>query len=363
MMKAPFILPFLLLNLPSVAMSAASTTSPSRRLALVAGFVDTSAIEAYLNTDWEFVEDDPLPASTTLDDVAVVIESDLAILDKTPAAELYQYAFTGYNYTDLDTIPPWFTIANVHQSAVAISEYVLSSMLNHVINIQEMERNFRNCTWKTGPPGNDCPSVPFHGQMNNLTVGIIGYGHIGEAIAVRSAAFGMTVIATTLNPPSTPPSPLEWIGDDSMNGKLCEQADFVVIACPLTPDTLGLFNETLLGSMKKTGVLINIARGPVVVEEALYNALKARAISGAVLDVWWNYHAWEKAGEYGPSSWPSSYRFDLLDNVVMTPHSSSYTTESRQTAAKEIAENLDALALGKPLQNVVRNATRIGPIE
>ena len=92
--------------------------------------------------------------------------------------------------------------------------------------------------------------------------------------------------------------------------------------------------------------------------EALFDALTARAIGGAVIDVWWNGARTLPPGGEGPERWPSRYRYDQLDNVGMTPHSSSLTEAADARAAAQAAANLDALALGLPLQNVVRNATR-----
>ena len=110
-------------------------------------------------------------------------------------------------------------------------------------------------------------------------------GHIGEAIATRAAAFGMRVIATTLNPPAVPPPPLAWIGDDTQNPRLFSEADFLVVCTPLLSSTAGLVDAALLAKMSSEAVLINIARGAVVNEDDLYAALSAGSIGGAVLDV------------------------------------------------------------------------------
>ena len=113
--------------------------------------------------------------------------------------------------------------------------------------------------------------------------------------------------------------------------------------------------------MKPTAVLINIARGPVVNEDALYAALLGKRIGGAVIDVWWQSGAWLHKGQAGPASWPSRLPFEQLDNVIMTSHTSSATPNQATEGTRELAVILDNLALGKPLINVVRNATMEPP--
>ena len=157
-------------------------------------------------------------------------------------------------------------------------------MLEWTIGLQQLDTALRRCSWRSQPPGNNCSKVHTgHGQISNLTLGILGYGHIGEAIATRAAAFGTRIIATTLNPPVTPPTPLTWIGDDTSNPRLFRESDFLVVATPLLNSTRGLVDAALLNEFSSTAVIINIARGPIVQEEALYNALKAEKIGGAIL--------------------------------------------------------------------------------
>merc|ERR1711879_837430 len=107
-----------------------------------------------------------------------------------------------------------------------------------------------------------------------------------------------------------------------------------------------MFNTTLLQLMKPAGVLVNIARGPVVDEDALYHALETRQIGGAVLDVWWNDWAWMKP----EAVWPASHNFSQLSNVVITPHIASMTTKARLDAIRQAARNLDHLSRGEPLE-------------
>jgi phosphoglycerate dehydrogenase-like enzyme len=122
----------------------------------------------------------------------------------------------------------------------------------------------------------------------------------------------------------------------------------VVVACPLAAETRGLLDARRLGLMKETGVLINVARGEVVDEDALFAALRDKTIHGATLDVWYNYPT-ITAREAAPSRHP----FHELPNVYMTPHCSAWTEGLFERRWGFIAANLDRFARGEPLKNVV----------
>ena len=316
-----------------------------------------------LSTPWTLID----ASNATHSEIAsasAFLEAPVQLLKWSSAsAKLYQFSFTGVPDFMLPSIPPQLAVANCHQSSIPIAEYALAHILSWTVGIQSMDAELRHCTWKTSAPGNTCAKAHRqpHRQVSNLTIGILGYGHIGEAIATRAVAFGSRVIATTLNPPLKPPAPLAWLGDDSHNPRLFAESDFLIVCTPLLNSTRGLVGYNLLRRMAPSAVLINIARGPIVDEGALYNALKSKAIGGAVLDVWWNSLFKLPEGGVGPSAWPSRLRFDELPNVLMSPHSSGSTPEAEEESIKEMATNLDNLAQGKPLINILRNASRTLP--
>jgi len=234
----------------------------------------------------------------------------------------------------------------------------MAAILNWNVKLVEQDQRMRKSCWADAPPGNTCQaSQRTMRQTKNLTLGILGYGHIGKAIAQRATAFEMRVVATDQQAQLPPPAPLAWLGSDADNPRLFAESDFVVIALPLLNSTQGLVGAELLSHARSSSVLINIARGPIVQEKPLYDALNTGALGGAVIDVWWQSLHSIPPGTYGPTSWPSVYRFDLLPNVIMTPHDSGSSAESEEEALREIAANLDNLALGQPLQNVVRPAS------
>ena len=121
-----------------------------------------------------------------------------------------------------------------------------------------------------------------------------------------------------------------------------------MIACPLSAATEGLIDAAALARMKSSAVLINVARGAIVVERDLYQALKDNVIRGATLDVWYRYPPDRRA-----TMRPSEYPFHELDNVEMTPHCSGWTSAQVARRWTFVATNLDRFARGEPLRNIL----------
>jgi len=133
---------------------------------------------------------------------------------------------------------------------------------------------------------------------------------------------------------------------------LLAAADFIAVTSPLNDQTRGLFDRRAFAKMRSSAVIINIARGAIIDEAALYEALKERRIGAAIIDVWYQYPM--QGQVEGPA--PSSYPFHELDNVLMTPHASAWTDGLLPRRNRAIATNLNRLARGEPLLNVVRAA-------
>jgi phosphoglycerate dehydrogenase-like enzyme len=134
--------------------------------------------------------------------------------------------------------------------------------------------------------------------------------------------------------------------------RLLNESDYVLLALPLADDTHGLIDAKRFARMKPDGVIINVGRGLVIDEGALYAALDERRIGGAIIDVWYNYPSDEVEN---PA--PSRYPFQELDNIIMTPHSSSHSEAARLRRWTSIAANVDRLARGEALRNVCFEGT------
>ena len=130
--------------------------------------------------------------------------------------------------------------------------------------------------------------------------------------------------------------------------RMLPECDYVLLCTALGPETEGLIDARRLGLMKRSAFLVNIARGAVVDEDAVYAALRDCTIGGAALDVWWRY---PDAAE--PERRPSRHPFHELPNVIMTPHCSGWTEGMVARRWAEVAENINRFVRGETLRNVV----------
>jgi phosphoglycerate dehydrogenase-like enzyme len=181
--------------------------------------------------------------------------------------------------------------------------------------------------------------------LPSATMGIVGLGAIGKEVARRAKAFGMRVIAVDRNPhlfsPNTDVDSV-W-GLDNLH-TLLAQSEFVVIAAPHTPETVGLFNSQTLALMKANSYLINIGRGAIVVLDDLVLALESQQIAGAALDVF----------EVEPL--PSNHRLWDFPNVIITPHTAGYSTAIAGRHLETLLENVGRFSRNESLINVVDKA-------
>ena len=185
-------------------------------------------------------------------------------------------------------------------------------------------------------------------EVAGQTVGILGYGDIGKAVAVRVHPLGMRVVGLTRSGSGTGPAgrpavddPAEQILGPHDRIQLIEQSDYVILTAPLTPDTRGMVGEAELAVMKPDSVLVNIGRGPLVDEEALIRALSEGKIKGAALDV---FHR---------EPLPPDHPLYRLDNVLLSPHSADRTPDFIEKALQLFVDNLGRYRRGEELVNVI----------
>ena len=260
-----------------------------------------------------------------------------------PALRLIQLPVAGLDQVRLDLVPAGCPVCNVFEHELGISEYVLAAMLHLTVDLAARSARFKDGSWAESP----LQGAPARRELAGQTVLCIGYGHIGREVALRARAFGMRIIAITASGRAGEPAPDHVGGPDDLDRPL-GTADFVLVACPLSDRTRGLIGAAQLARMKPGAVLINVARGALVEEQALFDALRARRLGGAVLDTWYRYPS---AAE--PAARPASLPFHELDNVVMTPHCSGWTEGLMPRRFALIADNLERLQSGRPLLNQV----------
>jgi phosphoglycerate dehydrogenase-like enzyme len=176
--------------------------------------------------------------------------------------------------------------------------------------------------------------------IQGRTMGIVGYGEIGQTLAVRARAFGLRVVGTRRHP--QPAAELDALYPPDELDRLLAESDYVVILTPLTPETRGLIGAAQLRQMKPEAWLINVARGEVVQEEALLQALRDGSIAGAALDV------------FAQEPLPPDSPLWKLPNVLITPHSGGVRHPSFSGAAlDQFLDNLERYSRGEPLRNQV----------
>jgi len=199
--------------------------------------------------------------------------------------------------------------------------------------ILEGVQGVRAGRWKTWGP-----AFLLGADLKGATLGLVGYGRIGRAVARRAAGFGLRVLFSDPNPAAPEPD-VEATQVDFET--LLREADFLSLHCPLTPETRGLVNAANLRKMKPTAVLINTSRGPVVDQAALYDALRSGRLFAAALDV------------TDPEPLPPEDPLLTLDNCIVVPHIASASRQTRERMSVMAAENLIAGLKGERLPNCV----------
>jgi phosphoglycerate dehydrogenase-like enzyme len=181
--------------------------------------------------------------------------------------------------------------------------------------------------------------LPISGQ----TVGIVGYGDIGSAVASRVRAMGMTVLAVNRHAPTqNNPDPFaQRIYSPDQRLAMLPQCDYVVVAAPLNAETVGLIHKAEFAAMKPTAVIINVGRGPVIDERAMINALSQNKIKGAALDV------------FDEEPLPANHPFYKLENVLLSPHCADHTPDWLDNAMRFFLAQFEKFRRGEPLLNIV----------
>ncbi len=216
----------------------------------------------------------------------------------------------------------------------SLGEFVLAAILYFAKDLRRMIRNQIAGVWEPF----DVVSVA--GQ----TLGIVGYGDIGRALAARVHPLGMTIHALKRHaaPPGQPDKLIDRVYTPDRRIEMLSLCDYVVVAAPLTEETRGMISECEFAAMKANTVVINVGRGPVIDEDAMIRALSARRIKGAALDV------------FDEEPLPSDHPFYKLENVLLSPHCADHTSDWLENAVYLFIDQLERFRGGKPLLNVVR---------
>ena len=215
----------------------------------------------------------------------------------------------------------------------SLGEFALGAILYFAKDFRRMIRNQEAGRWE-----------PFDiVEIAGQTVGILGYGDIGRAVAARVHAMGMRVLAVKRRGPSPGyADPLvDQIFPPSGLIEMIAASDYLVVAAPLTDETRGIVGEAEIRALKPDAVVINLGRGPVIDEAALVRALAGKRIKGAALDV------------FDTEPLPAGHAFYSLESVLLSPHCADHTPDWTEQGMRFFLAQFTRWAAGQPLQNVV----------
>lgn len=256
------------------------------------------------------------------------------------------YAGVSHQARDLMLDYPTISLHNIHHNVIPVAEHALGLLLAVAKQILMHDRTIRTHDWSTRYASN--ASI----QLAGKTVLILGYGHIGRYLAKILQIIGMHIMATRntievvekdQNATIYPAKELHFI---------LPNAEVLINILPLTPETENIISTEELALLPQGALLVNVGRGKVINQQALYEALRSGHLGGAGIDVWYNYPTDEASRSHTP---PSEYPFHELENVVMSPHRAGgvYTDSTENLRMENLAALLNHAAHGEPLPNRV----------
>lgn len=281
-----------------------------------------------------------------------VLLSDYVPTDLAGWPRLRWLQYSGAGVDELTEVAPWrrgvlVTTAS-GGNAVAIGEYVLGWLLYLSQQIGDLLENQRQRSWATTRQG-----LVGH-TLRGRTLALVGYGSVGREVARLAHAFGVRILAVKARPGDHRDPGFRWPGTGDPEGSIPDrivgverlgevvgQADYVVVAAPLTPATRHTLGREVLAALRRDAWLINVGRGDIFEEPALLKALRAKRFSGAILDV-----AWREPLEASSPLW-------TMPNVIVTPHVAGMSGTTWDALTELFVENLGRYVAGAPLLNLV----------
>lgn len=305
-------------------------------------------VRAQLAVPCEVIADDEARIMPRLADIDVLVSMGFTkeMAEAGRRLRLIQVPGAGLDRIDRSAMRPGMHLANAYGHEAGIAEYVMGAMIALTRSFGRIDGKLRSGEWES-QWAVGAPAPPLWPELAGKTLGILGFGHIGEALARRAQAFDMKVCAIRRQAQSEPPDGVSFIGGPERLDDVLRQSDYLVITLSLSPETRNLLDAQRLQMMKPIAYLINVARAEIVEETALYRALASGSLAGAALDVWYRYPT--TPGTALPATQP----FHELGNLIMTPHVSGWTEGMLAARAKLIADNIELIARGEPPLNAI----------
>lgn len=227
------------------------------------------------------------------------------------------------------------TLVNGHGNSYFVAQHTLAMLLSLTNKILLHDKWMRQGKWRLGD--NEAASVPIGGRK----IGLLGYGAINKKVHKLLSGFDVEfhILKRSLDKNEKRNIKKYTIAELA---KFLKETDTLIIALPDTEETNNLIGAKELKLLGRNGIIVNVARGPVINEKSLFNALKKKTIEGAAIDVWYNYHPKSKSKK----KFPYNYPFHELDNVILSPHraASPFNDLKRWD---EVIENINKFANGK----------------
>jgi len=262
------------------------------------------------------------------------IPEDLA--GRAPRLKMIQALVAGVDHLPYDAIPRSVLVCgNAGAYNTSVAEHAMALLLAAAKDVPRLTDDIRRGIFDQGV---------MNRSLAGSTVVVAGMGGIGVEVARLCKAFRATVVGLSRSGATVPPADEGASLDDLV--RVAPRADVLVIALPLTKETEGCVDRTVLGAMKPDAILVNIARGKIVAEDDLYDHLKSHSTFRAALDVWWTYPR-------GKSGRPFHRPFHELPNVVMTPHIAFAIPAQKARAMEAALENVGRFLRGTRPRNVV----------
>ncbi|MDD3031412.1 MAG: NAD(P)-dependent oxidoreductase [Atribacterota bacterium] len=261
--------------------------------------------------------------------------------------KLFQIPFAGVDKQNLDAFRkfPKVNVCNVHGNSHAVSEHAICLLLALAKDLINTDRDLRKGKW------HGFISQETTLQLHGRNLGIIGFGAIGLEIAKRALPFGMNIYAIKRKIKEEEQLEkiygLTFLGNHESLEYVIKMSDFIIVAVPLTEKTNNMLDGDMLKLMKDK-YLINIGRGRVVDEKALYHNLKNGHLAGAAIDTWYRYPDREH-----PETLPGKYPFHELDNIIMTPHNAGYSDKAVEENIQSVYNNITRIFYGEEPENKV----------
>ena len=301
--------------------------------------LDFSILENLCGTQNQVVVYDRTESSQTIErigDAQIILVNKVLItkqvMDSCPNLKYIGLCSTGTNVVDLDYAhQKGIRVTNVPSySTAGVSQLVFSFILEFTNHVKLHSDDVHSGGWIKSP--DFCYWKAPLTELLGKTLGIVGFGSIGKQSAKIAQAFGMKVICFTRSPEKLKDFPeIQNVSFD----ELCKNSDFITLHCPLTEDTKNLINKDSISKMKKSCIVINTARGPIVKEEDMAFALKNNQVAGFACDV--------------VSVEPMKENNPLLNcpNCLITPHIAWASLETRKRLFDEIVKNLESFIQGE----------------